>query len=135
MGAFRRFAIATIARDTAFVALAAATLMLAFSFAPALAFVIGADIALVFAIGLVLRAACLSDDRIERTEAWRILTPQERPAGDAARRSARDDLQQVLLKFAKAASGVAILLYTASLCISLNPQSRSLHALLSPSQG
>ena len=135
MGAFHRFAVATIARDTVFVALAAAMLMLAFSFAPALAFVIGADVALVFAIGLLLRAACLRDDCIERTEAWRILKPQERPVGAAGRRSARDDLQVVLLKFAEVASVVAILLYTASLYVSLSAQSRSLHALLSPSQG
>lgn len=135
MGAFHRFAIATIARDSAFVALAAATLMLAFSFAPALAFVIGADVALAFAICLVLRAACLSDDGIERTEVWRILDRRERPVGDAGRRLARDDLREVLLKFAEAGSAVAILLYTASLCISLNTESRSLHALLSPAHG
>ena len=82
-----------------FVALAAATLMLAFSFAPALSLSIGANIALVFAIGMMLRAACLSEDGIERTEAWRILQPQERPAGDAGRRLARDELQDVLLRF------------------------------------
>jgi hypothetical protein len=135
MGAFHRFAITTTARDSAFVGVAAATLMLAFSFAPALALVIGADIALAFAICLVLRAACLSDDGIERTEVWRILEPRERPLGDAGRRLARDDLQDVLLRFAEAASAVAILLYTASLSISLNTQSRSLHAFLSQGQG
>jgi hypothetical protein len=135
MRAFHHFAVATLARDTSFVAVAAATLMLAFSFAPALALVIGADIALVFAIGLVLRAACLSDNGVERTEVWRTLTPQERPVGEAGRRSARDDLQVVLLRFANAASGVAILLYATSLCISLSAQSRSLHALLNPAQG
>jgi hypothetical protein len=135
MGAFHHFAVATIARDSAFVALAAATLMLAFSFAPALALVIGAHIALTFAICLVLRAACLSDDGVERTEVWRILEPRERPVGEAGRRLARDDLQEVLLRFAEAASAVAILLYTASLSISLNAQSRSLHAFLTPAQG
>jgi hypothetical protein len=41
----------------------------------------------------------------------------------------------VLLKFAEAASGVAILLYTASLYVSFNAQSRSLHALLSAAHG
>jgi hypothetical protein len=135
MGAFHHFAVATTARDSAFVALAAATLMLAFSFAPALALVIGAHIALTFAICLVLRAACLSDDGVERTEVWRILEPRERPVGEAGRRLARDDLQEVLLRFAEAASAVAILLYTASLSISLNAQSRSLHAFLTPAQG
>lgn len=130
MDAFHRFAFATVARDAAFVALAAATLMLAFSFAPALSLSIGANIALVFALGLVLRAACLSDERVERTEVWRILKPQERPVGDAGRRSARDDLQLMLLKFAQAAAGVAIVLYSTSLYISLSTQSRSLHALV-----
>ena len=130
MGAFRRFAFAIAARDASFVALAAATLMLAFSFAPALSLNIGANIALVFAIGLLLRAACLTDKRIDRTEAWRTLKPQERPVGDAGRRLARDDLQEVLLRFAKAAAGVAIILYGASFYVSLSPQSRSIHALV-----
>ena len=135
MGAFHRFALATIARDATFVALAAATLMVAFSFAPALALSIGANIALVFSLGLVLRAACLREDRIERTEVWRILRPQERPIGDAGRRSARDDLQELLLRFAQAAAGIAIVLYTTSLLISLNAQSRSLHAVVTSSYG
>ncbi len=135
MGAFHRFAFATIARDATFVALAAATLMVAFSFAPALALSIGANIALVFSLGMVLRAACLREDRIERTEVWRILRPQERPIGDAGRRSARDDLQDLLLRFAQAAAGVAIVLYTTSLFISLNAQSRSLHAVVTSSYG
>src|SRR5262245_14137539 len=132
MGAFHRFAVATIARDAIVVALAAATLMLPFSFAPALALVIGAHIALALAIGRVIQAACLSDDRIQST-AWRILEPQERPVGDAGRRSARDDLQ--LLRFAEAAAAAAILLYSASLSISLSAQSRSLHAVLNLPQG
>ena len=135
MGAFHRFAFATIARDATFVALAAATLMVAFSFAPALALSIGANIALVFSLGMVLRAACLREDRIERTEVWRILRPQERPIGDAGRRSACDDLQDLLLRFAQAAAGVAIVLYTTSLFISLNAQSRSLHAVVTSSYG
>jgi len=135
MEAFHRFACATIARDAAFVALAAATLMVGFSFAPALALTIGANIALVFAIALLLRAACLSDDRIDRTEVWRALRPQERPVGDAGRRSARDDLQEVLLRFAEAAAGVAILLYGASLYVSLDVQARSVQALVNLPRG
>jgi uncharacterized membrane protein len=135
MEAFHRFASATIARDASFVALGAAALMVGFSFAPALALGIGGNIALVFAITLLLRAACLSEDRIDRTEAWRILKPQERPVGEAGRRSARDALQEALLRFAKTAAGVAILLYGVSLYISLSAQSRSMHALVSPPYG
>ena len=135
MGVFHRFAVFTVARDTAFVALAAATLMLAFSFAPALAFSIGAHIALIFAIVLLLRAACLSEARMERTEAWRILKPQERPVGDAGRRSARDDLQEVTLRFAEGAAAAAIVLYSASLCVALTMPSRSLQAILNTTHG
>jgi hypothetical protein len=85
---------------------------------------------------MVLRAACLSDDSIERTEVWRGLDPLERPSGEAGRRLARDDFQNVLLRFAQAAAGVAIILYGASLFVSLNAQSRSLHhVVLSQAHG
>ena len=135
MAAFRRFAFAAAARDAAFVALAAGTLMLAFSSAPALSFSIGANAALAFALAMLLRAACLKDEGIDRTEAWLTLQPQERPSGEAGRRGARDELQDVLLRFAKSAAGVAIILYGASLFVSLHAQSRSLHAVagLAPS--
>lgn len=135
MGAFRRFAFAAAARDAGFVALGAATLMLAFSFAPALSLSIGANIALVFAICMILRAVCLHEDGIEHTEAWLILLPQERPTGDSGRRLACDELQDVLLRFAKAAAGAAIILYGASLAVSLNVESRSLHAVVTQSHG
>ena len=130
MDAFHRFACFTVARDASFVALAAATLMLGFSFAPALALAIGANIALVYAIGILLRVACLTDERIVSTEVWRILRPDERPAGNAGRRLARDDLQEVLLRFAQAAAGVAIALYGSSLLLSLHSDSRSVHAVV-----
>jgi hypothetical protein len=133
MDAFHRFACFTVVRDASLVALAAATVMLAFSFAPALALSIGANTALVFSIGLLLRVACLTEDRIVRTEVWRVLTPQERPVGETGRRLARDDLQEVLLRFAKGAAAVAIALYSASLMLSLTRESRSLHAVVSQS--
>jgi len=135
MDAFRRFAFFTVARDASFVALAAATLMLAFSFAPPFALAIGANIALVYAIGLLLRVACLTDEGIVRTEVWRILKPQERPAGESAQRTAKDDLQVVLLQFAEAAAGIAIALYCSSLMLSLSKEARSLHAVVSAPLG
>ena len=135
MDHFRRFAFFTVARDSSFVAVAAATLMVGFSFAPALALAIGANIALLFVVGLLLRVACLTDERIVSTEAWRILKPHELPAGEDGRRLARDDLQEVLLRFAKAAAGIAIALYTSSLMVSLTRASRSLHAVVSQPLG
>ena len=135
MSVFRRVAFAMLARDATFTGLAAATLMLAFSFAPAMALTIGANIALLFAIAQLLRAACLSEDRIDRTEAWRSLEASERPVGDTGRKIARDDLQEALLRFARAAAGAAIVLYAASLYLSPSPDSRSLHAVVSLAQG
>ena len=128
MDAFRRFALFTNARDASFVALATAVVMLAFSFDLALAFRIGASIQLLFALGLLLRFARLSDERIVRTETWRILTPPERPIGEPGRRGARADLELVLLQFAKAAASVAILLYGSALIVSLNTPTQVLHA-------
>lgn len=78
MNPFARFAFFTIARDASFVTLAAATLMVAFSFEPPLAFKIGATVALIFSIGLVVRSfssprsACCavrSGERCDRTSA------------------------------------------------------------------
>ena len=128
MDAFKRFACFTTARDASFVALAAATLMIAYSFDLSLAFAVGASVELLFALLLLLRLARLNDERIVRTEAWRILTPSERPVGDDGRRSARNDLELVLLNFSKAAACVAVMLYSCSLLYALGRQSRSLYA-------
>ena len=115
---FRRFAFFTVARDASFVALAAATLMLAFSFEPALAFKIGATVALIFSLLLLARSYFLTEERFLRSEAWRALNPDERPAGNHGRRLARAQLEELLLRFAKAASGVAGLLYGSALLLS-----------------
>ena len=86
---FRQFAFYTVARDAAFVALAAATMMVGASFEPPLAFKIGATVALIFSIGLLIRAYLLTEERFLRSEAWRALRPEERPAGEDERRLAR----------------------------------------------
>lgn len=135
MGAFRRLAFAVIARDAAFVAVAGVTLMVAFSFAPALALNIGANVSLLFAIAMLLRAACLSDERIHRTEIWRDLLPRERPFGNTGRRAARDEMQELLLRFAKAAAGTASILYLLSFYLSLSSDARSLHSVVSSAAG
>jgi hypothetical protein len=135
MDAFRRFAIFTVARDASFVALAAGCLMVGFSFAPAMALSIGANVALLFAIALLLRVACLTVEDVDRTEAWRILKPEERPVGEDGRRLAHDDLCEVLLRFAKTAAAIAIALYCSSLAMSLNKASRSLHAVVNQPLG
>src|SRR5262249_59309588 len=49
------------------------------------AFVIAANVALIFSLGLIVWARRLTDERIVWTEAWRTLKPGQRPAGIGGR--------------------------------------------------
>jgi hypothetical protein len=115
---FRRFAVFTLARDASFVALAASTLMVGFSFAPALAFGIAAYVALIFSVVLALRALLLTDERFRRSEVWQALEPHERPDGEAERQWAQEHWKELLLRSAKTAAACAITLYSSSLVTS-----------------
>ncbi|KAB2883167.1 MAG: hypothetical protein F9K38_06440 [Pseudorhodoplanes sp.] len=84
MDRFARYARSTISRDAGFVALAAVTLMVGFSFDPPLALQIGAQIALMFCLFLLCRICVLTTERLVRSEIWRGLEPGERPCGDHA---------------------------------------------------
>ena len=92
------------------VALIAVVLMVTRSFELAAAFLIGANVALLFSVGLIVWKSQLDDERIVRTEAWRSVQPEERPAGEAGRRWALNSLEELALRFAKASSAVAIAL-------------------------
>lgn len=116
-----RFAFFTLARDSAFVTLAAATLMVGFSFEPSLALKIGATTALIFSLGLLIRVYFLTEERFLRSEAWRALRPDERPAGEQGLQLARAQLEELLLRFAKGASGIAGILYCSALVLSAGP--------------
>lgn len=117
MNPFRQFAFFTVARDSSFVAVAAATLMVAFSFEPPLSFTIGATVALIFSLGLLLRVYLLTEERFLRSEAWRSLRPDEKPAGEHGRRIAQAQLRELLLQFSKTASGTASILYASALVL------------------
>jgi hypothetical protein len=119
MNPFSRFAFFTLARDTGFVALAGFTLMVAFSFVPALACKIGATVSLIFSIGLLLRVYYLTEERLLRSEVWRALPPEERPAGEGGRRWARTHFETLMLHLAKGAAGTAGLLYCFALVLTL----------------
>jgi len=116
---FRRFAFFTIARDTSFVTLAAVLLMIAFSFEPPLAFKVGATVALVFSIGLLIRSYLLTQEIFLRSEAWYALRPDERPIGESEQQLARAQLKELLLRFAKTSAGIAGILYGAALVLSI----------------
>lgn len=116
---YARFAFFTLARDSLFVALAASLLMVAFSFEPPLAFEIGASVALIFSIGLIARGYFMTEERFRRSEVWRSLTADERPAGDFGPKLAKEHFQILLLRFAQGASAVAALLYASALLLSV----------------
>lgn len=118
MESFSRYALFTVARDAGFFALAAATLMLGFSFDPPLAFDIGAHVALTFAIVLLIRAFRIDEDRIIRSEPWVGLDQNERPVGLAGVHGACEQMEFLLLRFAKSAAGLAGTLYITSIVAS-----------------
>jgi hypothetical protein len=70
----------------------------------------GANIALLFALGLIVKSRRLSEHSIARGEFWRALPPRERPRGEPGRRMARSALEQTWLTFARGAAALAIVL-------------------------
>jgi hypothetical protein len=76
-------------------------------------------VALLFSIGLILRVSLLTEERLLRSEQWRALHAEERPAGDHGRRWARAALENVLLRFAKSAAGIAAILYGSALVLTV----------------
>lgn len=81
------------------------------------AILIGANVALLFSVGLIAWTNLLSDKRVERTTAWSTLPPEQRPAGTGGRRLARNCLQDTALHFAEAGSAVAIALSATALLL------------------
>ena len=115
-----RYALFTLARDASFFLLAAVTLMVGFSFEPPLAFKIGATVALIFTVVMLIRSYLLTQERFLRSEVWRGLAPDERPAGEHGLRIARDYMQELMLRFAKSSSAVAGVLYGSALVLSVS---------------
>lgn len=113
-----RFAFFTLARDASFVALAGLLLMIAAaSFALPLAFKIGATVALLFCLLLLARSYFMTEERFLRSEAWRSLRPEERPAGQSGARVARAECRELMLRFAKNAAAVSGVLYISALVL------------------
>ena len=77
---------------------------------PPAAFLAAADIALLFALGLILKSRRLSEHSLMRGTFWRTLPARERPRGERGRRMARSTLEQTWLHFAKGAAALAIIL-------------------------
>jgi hypothetical protein len=117
MDAFARFAFFTIARDASVSAFAAGILMLAYSFNPPLALVLGASVAMFFAGVMLVRALFLTEDRVVTTEPWQVMEPEQRPIGDADRAIACQHLETMLLSAAKNAAGIASIMFALGLLL------------------
>ena len=89
------------------------------SFELAAAFLIGANVALLFSLGLIVWSERLTEQRIVWTEAWRMLKPSQRPAGRAGRRWALSCLSDVALRFAQVVSVLAIALSASALMLAI----------------
>lgn len=120
MDRFAQCAFVSIACDAAIGVIAAATLMYVFSPDPALALKIGAGIALAFSLRLIYRLAQLHKKGLCHTEFWQVMAPEELPREAPAIRRAQERLEDILLRFAKGASGVSVALFGAAFVITLN---------------
>jgi hypothetical protein len=74
------------------------------------ALLVAANVALLFALVLIVRAGRLTDINITRGQFWRALPARQRPRGEAGARIARRALHETWLRFAKGAAMVAIVL-------------------------
>ncbi len=118
MDTFARFAFFTIARDAGVSAFAAGILMLAYSFNPPLALVLGGSVAMFFACVMLVRALLLTEDRVVATEPWRVMEPGDRPVGVDGRAGACERLETLLFRAAKTASGIASVMLGLGLLLS-----------------
>jgi hypothetical protein len=81
------------------------------------ALLVAANIALLFSLVLMACATRLTEERIARSEAWRLLPPHNRPRGVGGRRWACNRLKEHMLRFAKGSSIVAIVSSASALMI------------------
>jgi hypothetical protein len=107
METFARCAFLTIVRDASFSVLAGAILVVAYSYSPPLALVIGGSVAMLFTIVMLVRAVILTDDKLVRIEPWSVMQPEELPQGDSAVTWAREKMEAMLFRAAKNGAAVA----------------------------
>ena len=92
--------------------------MVARSFALVAAIRIGANVAPLFAMGLIAWKSHLDEQHIVRTEAWARCGRRSGSAGKGGRRWAINCLEELALRFAKASSAMAIALAGTALVMS-----------------
>jgi hypothetical protein len=115
MAQFAQYALSVTARDAAFLALAAATLSVSFSFSAPLALVIGAHIAFIFSTVLLYRVTILAEERLRQAE----LSCGQKPYGELDLAKKRDGREKILLRFSKSAAAIACTLLVLAVGTSL----------------
>lgn len=86
---------------------------------------VAANVALLFALALIVGARRLTDLNIVRGQFWHALPSRERPHGQAGARIARRALHETWLEFAKGAAAVAVVLSSLAFVSSGADQGRS----------
>lgn len=81
------------------------------------ALLVGAHVALLFALGLMIWSSRLNDDRVVRVRAWQMLASDERPAGPGGRHWACTYLKEIELRFAEVGAIAAIVLGASALVV------------------
>src|SRR5690242_10725451 len=71
---------------------------------PATALLIAANLALIFALVLMIRASRLDERQVVHTSCWHTVPARRRPPGEVGPRLARAALEEVWLRFAKGAA-------------------------------
>jgi hypothetical protein len=119
MDTIRRTAFLSIARGTAFTALAIFTLMIGLSFDPAMASRTGGVLTLITSIVLVLKArrAPMIDHR--QTELWLMLDKDQRPPPELAQRLTAGALEEAYTVFAAYAAATAASLFALAMLAAL----------------
>jgi hypothetical protein len=112
MERLREVALASIGKGCAFAALGIFCMMLGLSFDPLLMVQTGGALTLGLAAVLLLKANLFGRGDYRRTEAWLLLSPQERPPREVAGRLVNGVLSEACLRFARLAATASVLLWS-----------------------
>lgn len=107
MEKIRALAMICTGRAVLFGALAIGTIMLSFSFSPAMCLKAGAITTMLMSVILLAKARLVHRQKPERTEVWIYLTPDTKPSGSEARKVYATILEDVYLQFARVSFQVA----------------------------
>lgn len=117
MDPLRQAAYISISRACGFAGLAIFCVMAGLSFEPVLATKVGGVLALVVVGVLLLKCFYLRYQDHRKTELWLILDKRYRPPEAYAKRLSRQVLRETYLGFAKAASGISVMLLSLSMLL------------------